>query len=122
MTSDGDTQSPHVGHVTQGSEGLALPKHFMELHTNERVTAKSCLTMFFSSGVTEHLCFSSDGWKPTFGLNKVLRGSSYDVYKGQTVITRVRHVMRGTSVLSPTGLYISFDTLRARLARDLSRI
>ena len=57
VRSDGDTQSPHVGHVTQGSECLALPKHFMELHTNERVTAKSCLTMFFSSGVTEHLCF-----------------------------------------------------------------
>ena len=67
---------------------------------------------------------SSDEWKPIFGLSKVLRGSSYDVYKGQMVTTRVGHVMRGTSgvVPSPTGLYISFDTLRARLARDLSRI
>ena len=37
VTSDGDTQSQHVGNVTQGSKCLALPKHFMELLTNVRV-------------------------------------------------------------------------------------
>ena len=80
--------------------------------------------MFSSCEVIEHLPFSPDGYKLSFVLVKVLRGSSCDECNGHTVATRVRHATRGTTgvVLNPTGLYSSFDALRAMLARALSRI